>query len=214
MNHSKDHKIIEALIFGSNEPITEEDMFDKISDKSKLIQILNDIKQSYKNNGVNLIKTGNRWSFRTAADLYNKLIILKKQKRKMSKASMEVLSIIAYNQPVTRAEIENIRGVQSGRGSIDILLELSWIKPKGRRNTPGRPVTWVTTEKFLDHFSLENISSLPNIEELKANGFLDKRPAISTITDLADNNDFDKDHSLDKEDEDENLDDFINPNIN
>tara|TARA_B100001123_G_C14877627_1_gene854637 strand:- start:115 stop:750 length:636 start_codon:yes stop_codon:yes gene_type:complete len=211
MNHSKDHKIIEALIFGSNEPITEDDMCDKISDKSKLSKILNDIQQFYKDQGVNLIKTGDRWSFRTSAELYDKLIILKKQKRKMSKASMEVLSIIAYNQPITRAEIENIRGVQTGRGSIDILLELSWIKPKGRRNTPGRPVTWVTTEKFLDHFSLENINSLPNIEELKANGFLDKRPAISTITDLADSNNFEP---LDKEDEDDNLDDFINPNIN
>ena len=138
--------------------------------------------------------------------MYDSLIILKKQKRKISRAAIEVLSIIAYHQPITRSEIENIRGVQMGRGSIDILIEIGWIKPKGRRNSPGRAITWVTTEKFLEHFSLENIKNLPDVNELEANGFLDKRSSISTITDLAKEN---MDDSENNQEDEETLSDFI-----
>ena len=208
INYSKNHRIIEALIFGSTEPISEKDMLEKISSETNLNDLLNDLKDLYKERGINLVKTGMTWSFRTAPDLYENLIILKKQKRKISKAGMEVLSIVAYHQPITRAEIENIRGVQMGKGTIDILVEIGWIKPKGRRNTPGRPVMWVTTEKFLEHFSLEHIDSLPGLEELKASGFLDKRAAISTISDLSkiENENIEIDN-----DEDESLEDFITP---
>ena len=204
---SKNHKIIEALIFGSTEPVSEEDMIEKVSNNSSLQNILSDLKNYYSQHGINLVKTGNTWSFRTSKDLYDELIILKKQKRKMSRAAIEVLSIIAYHQPITRAEIENIRGVQMGRGSIDILVEIGWIKPKGRRNTPGRPVTWVTTQKFLEHFSLDNIKSLPGIDELKANGFLDKRSSIATISDIA-KQDIDENIS-ENDEEEETLSDFI-----
>ena len=123
MINSKDHRLIEALIFGSTEPVSEKDILEKISDKSLLNKILNDLQNFYKERGVNLIKTGNMWSFRTSDDLSNELTIFKTQKRKLSKAAIEVLSIIAYHQPITRAEIENIRGVQKGRGTIDILIE-------------------------------------------------------------------------------------------
>ena len=208
MNYTKNHKIIEALIFGSTEPISEDDMIEKISGEINLTNLLNELVYFYKDRGVNLVKTGKTWSFRTSPDLYENLIILKKQKRKISKAGTEVLSIIAYHQPITRAEIENIRGVQMGRGTIDILVEIGWIKPKGRRNTPGRPVLWVTTENFLEHFSLEHIDNLPGLEELKASGFLDKRTAISTISDLSK---IDDEVLEPDNEEDESLEDFISP---
>ena len=210
MSNSKDHKILEALLFASNEPVDEKTMIEKIKDKSNIDQLLIDLKNFYNDRGINLIKTGNNWSFRTSQDLKNDLIIFKEQKRKISRAAIEVLSIIAYHQPITRAEIENIRGVQMGRGSIDILMEIGWIKPKGRKKSPGRPVTWVTTENFLDNFSLENISDLPGINELKASGFLDKRTAISTISEFT-NDKIDNDEDVINQDED-NLEDFISQN--
>ncbi|PPR41873.1 MAG: hypothetical protein CFH22_00420 [Alphaproteobacteria bacterium MarineAlpha5_Bin12] len=212
MINSKDHRLIEALIFGSTEPVSEKDILEKISDKSLLNKILNDLQNFYKERGVNLIRTGNMWSFRTSDDLSNELTIFKTQKRKLSKAAIEVLSIIAYHQPITRAEIENIRGVQMGRGTIDILIEIGWIKPKGRKNTPGRPLLWATTDQFLEHFSLEDIKHLPGIDELKESGFLDKRSAISTITDIVEKNDDPNDETLINEN-DNNLDDFINQKI-
>tara|TARA_B100001123_G_C15338646_1_gene1033851 strand:- start:4797 stop:5432 length:636 start_codon:yes stop_codon:yes gene_type:complete len=210
MSNSKDHKILEALLFASNEPVDEKTMIEKIKDKSNIDQLLIDLKNFYNDRGINLIKTGNNWSFRTSQDLKNDLIIFKEQKRKISRAAIEVLSIIAYHQPITRAEIENIRGVQMGRGSIDILMEIGWIKPKGRKKSPGRPVTWVTTENFLDNFSLGNISDLPGIDELKASGFLDKRTAISTISEFT-NDKIDNDEDVINQDED-NLEDFISQN--
>ena len=212
MKYTKHHRIIEALIFGSSESVSEKDMLEKIPKNYNLNELLLELKDFYKNRGINLIKTGNRWSFRTAEDLYDKLTILKKQKRKISRAATEVLSIIAYHQPITRAEIENIRGVQMGRGSIDMLIEIGWIKPKGRRNSPGRPVTWGITDQFLDHFSLENISHLPRLDELKASGFLDKRSAISKITEIVENDQIDN-NNLSNNDSENSLDDFINQKI-
>ena len=126
--------------------------------------------------------------------------------KKLSRAAIETLSIIAYQQPVTRSEIENIRGVQMGRGSIDHLMEIGWIKPSGRKNIPGKPNLWVTTELFMEHFGIEKISDLPNKDELKASGFLDKRSAIATITDIASRKDLM--HEKEIEDE-ETLEDFI-----
>ena len=204
---NRDIKIIEAILFASNEPVPEDDLKDKIREKNKLKEYLLNLKKFYTDRGINLIKTGSKWSFRTSVDLSDELTIFKKQKRRVSRAALETLAIIAYHQPITRSEIENIRGVQMGRGSIDHLLEIGWIKPKGRKNIPGKPVLWVTTDMFLDHFEIEDITSLPDKNELKASGFLEKRSAITTISELVKNEDF---NTISNENGDEeNIDDFI-----
>ena len=204
---NKDIKLLEAILFASGEPVLENDLKEKIKDKKNLSNFLNELKDFYKDRGINLLKTGNKWSFRTSNDLSNDLTIFKVQKRKISRAALETLSIIAYQQPITRSEIENIRGVQMGRGSIDHLMEIGWIKPSGRKNIPGKPTMWSTTELFIEHFGLNDLSDLPNKEELKASGFLDKRAAIATISDLAKNDDNNNLDNLDSEDN--NIDDFI-----
>ena len=204
---NRDIKIIEAILFASNEPVLEDDLKDKIREKNKLKEYLLDLKQFYSNRGVNLIKTGTKWSFRTSGDLSDELTIFKKQKRKISRAALETLAIIAYHQPITRSEIENIRGVQMGRGSIDHLLEIGWIKPKGRKSIPGKPTLWATTDMFLEHFEIDDIMNLPDKNELKASGFLEKKSAITTISELAKNDDF---NNINAENtDDENIDDFI-----
>ena len=208
----KNLKILEAVLFASGEPIEEKYLGEKIDDSGNVKKYLNELKQFYEQRGVNLINTGNKWSFRTSTALSSDLTIFKKQKRKLSRAALETLSIIAYQQPITRSEIENIRGVQMGRGSIDHLIEIGWIKPSGRKNIPGKPTLWATTELFIEHFGLKNISDLPNKDELKSSGFLDKRSAIATISDLAKNNDnIDQFDNSDTED-DTNMDDFIQSN--
>ena len=207
MSEQKDTKILEAILFASGEPVLEDDLKQKISFKNNLIQYLENIQDSYKNSGINLVKTGNKWSFRTSEDIKNDLTIFKKQKRKLSRAALETLAIIAYQQPITRSEIENIRGVQMGRGSIDHLMEIGWIKPSGRKNIPGKPVLWITTDMFLEHFGINNLTDLPNKNELKASGFLEKRSAIAKITDMVSGeNDAENDQ---KEEEIESLEDFI-----
>ena len=209
----KDIKLLEAILFASGEPVSETDLKEKIKSRDKIKQYLSSIKEFYEKRGINLIKTGNKWSFRTSEDLIDDLTIFKTQKRKLSRAALETLSIIAYQQPITRSEIENIRGVQMGRGSIDHLMEIGWIKPSGRRNIPGKPTLWSTTELFIEHFGLNDLSDLPNKDELKASGFLDKRAAIATISDLAQTEDLADVSKDDDINEDENLDDFIqNPN--
>ena len=209
---NKDIKLIEAILFASGEPVEENDLKDKIKDKKNINSYLKDIKDFYSSRGINLIKTGSKWSFRTSSDLIEELTIFKTQKRKLSRAALETLSIIAYQQPITRSEIENIRGVQMGRGSIDNLMEIGWIKPSGRKNIPGKPTLWSTTNLFIEHFGLNNLNDLPNKDELKASGFLDKRSAIASISDLAKNNDnIDQFDNSDTED-DSNMDDFIQSN--
>ena len=185
MKIERDIKIIEAILFASSEPVSEDDLREKITNKNNFNEYLINIQKFYEVRGINLIKTGSKWSFRTSSDLIDDLTIFKQQKRKLSRAALETLAIIAYHQPITRSEIENIRGVQMGRGSIDHLLEIGWIKPGARKNIPGKPTLWSTTDIFLEHFGLENLSNLPNKDELKASGFLDKRAAIATISDLA-----------------------------
>ena len=205
---NKDIKLLEAILFASGEPVEETDLRDKIKDKKNIINYLNQIKDFYSSRGINLIKTGSKWSFRTSSELIDDLTIFKTQKRKLSRAALETLSIIAYQQPITRSEIENIRGVQMGRGSIDHLMEIGWIKPSGRKSIPGKPTLWSTTDMFIEHFGLSDLSDLPSKDELKASGFLDKRAAIATISDLAIN-----DENIDSDnEEDENLDDFIQNN--
>ena len=207
MSINRDTKILEAILFASGNPVLEEDLKEKMINKKNFKKEIEDLKIFYESRGINLIKTGNKWSFRTSETIKDELIIFKTQKRKLSRAAIETLSIIAYQQPITRSEIENIRGVQMGRGSIDHLMEIGWIKPSGRKNIPGKPALWVTTDLFMEHFGIENIADLPSKDELKASGFLEKRSAIATITDLAKTDEIiDTDNNLD---EDENLEDFI-----
>ncbi len=207
--NNKDIRLLEAILFASGEPVEEKDLQDKIIDKKNISKYLNEIKEFYNKRGINLVKTQNKWSFRTSSDLKDDLTIFKNQKRKLSRAALETLSIIAYQQPITRSEIENIRGVQMGRGSIDHLMEIGWIKPSGRKNIPGKPTLWSTTDLFVEHFGLSNLSDLPNKDELKSSGFLDKRSAIATISDLAKNDDIVDESDKDNSDNENNLDDFI-----
>ncbi len=209
---NKDLKLLEAIIFASGEPVDEKDLKEKIMDKKNLVSYLNELQKFYSSRGINLLKTGTKWSFRTSNELSDNLTIFKTQKRKLSRAALETLSIIAYQQPITRSEIENIRGVQMGRGSIDHLMEIGWIKPSGRKNIPGKPTLWSTTDLFIEHFGLNNLSDLPNKDELKASGFLDKRAAIATISDMANIDDMIENIDNTENEEDNNIDDFIQNN--
>jgi len=207
MSINRDTKILEAILFASGNPVLEEDLKEKMINKKNFKKEIEDLKLFYETRGINLIKTGNKWSFRTSETIKDELTIFKTQKRKLSRAAIETLSIIAYQQPITRSEIENIRGVQMGRGSIDHLMEIGWIKPSGRKKIPGKPALWVTTDLFIEHFGIENISDLPSKNELKASGFLEKRSAIATITDIASKNNLTEDPDF--EEEEETLEDFI-----
>ena len=175
-------RLLEALLFASENPIPEKVIADRLPEGVDIQTLLGKLTAMYKNRGVNLVKAGKNWAFRTAPDVRAQLVVEKEMTRKLSRAAVETLAIVAYHQPITRAEIEEIRGVSVSRGTLDVLLEASWIRPRGRRRTPGRPVTWGTTESFLDHFGLEDLDDLPGLDDLKASGLIDKRPAIQTLT--------------------------------
>ena len=175
----EDMRLVEALIFASATAVTERSIKERLDESADVTSILGKLKELYKGRGVELTRAGNRWFFRTAPDLGDRLKLEKMVPRKLTRAGTETLAIIAYHQPVTRAEIEEIRGVVISKGTIDILLEEGWIKPKGRRHTPGRPVTWGTSDAFLDHFGLESLNDLPGIDELKAAGLLDSRQGLA-----------------------------------
>ena len=174
-------RLVEALLFAAAEPVDEADLRDRLPADADLQAILADLVETYRNRGVVLTRVANGWAFRTAPDLAPHLRLERPSPRKLSRVGLETMAIIAYHQPVTRAEIENIRGVATSKGTLDILMEAGWIRPGRRRQTPGRPLTWVTTKGFLDHFGLASLDELPGIEELKATGFLDSRPAIATL---------------------------------
>ena len=174
-------RMVEALLFAATEPISTDFLLERLPEGTDVGVILQDIQHFYAGRGVNLMRVAGKWSLRTAEDLSSLLRIERKIKRKPSRAATECLAIIAYHQPVTRSEVEEIRGVSVSRGSFDVLLEAGWIKPVGRRRTPGRPATWGTTAKFLEEFGLESVGDLPGIEELKASGLLDARPAGMVI---------------------------------
>jgi segregation and condensation protein B len=171
--------IIEAIIFSSSEPVKTGLLQKKVPSSIDLFDILEELQNDYLERGVNLEKIEDSWAFRTSSHVSENLIIERIVRKQLSRPALETLSIIAYHQPVTRAEIENIRGVSISKGTLDNLLELEWIKPKGRRKSPGRPLTWGTTEKFLDVFGLQDISSLPGISELKSAGLIGAKPLIS-----------------------------------
>ena len=183
MTNSDDLRLLEALIFAAEKPLQIADMhkwFPSISE-SDLNNLLKALRQDYEGRGIALKDNGGFWSFKTAADLGESLNMEVEVERKLSRAAMETLAIIAYHQPLTRAEIENIRGVATGRGTLDILIESGWVKPGRRRESPGRPLTWVTTSGFLSHFGLETITDLPGVDDLKSAGLLDRRPAVQTV---------------------------------
>jgi segregation and condensation protein B len=178
---SPELRLLEALIFASAEPLDERTLRERLGNGVDIVRLLAELKQDYAGRGIDLVSTAGRWSFRTAPDLAEKLRVDAEVQRKLSRATVETLAIIAYHQPVTRAEIESIRGVATSKGTLDILMEAGWVRPGKRRESPGRPLTWITTDGFLDHFGLESLRDLPNLEDLKATGLLDSRPVLTSI---------------------------------
>ena len=168
-------RLLEAMLFASSEPLDEKSLAAQLPQGIDVNARLLDLQQEYSSRGVNLVRVNGKWTFRTANDLAWLLSKETVEARKLSRAAIETLSIIAYHQPVTRAEIEDIRGVTTSKGSVDVLLETGWIKPRGRRKSPGRPVTYGTTETFLSHFGLDAVGDLPGLEELRGSGLLDGR---------------------------------------
>ena len=175
---------VEALIFASDKPVRERDLRHHIPEDQELHPIIDIIRTRFdQTSGIELCKVGDGWAFRTRADIAEKLSQHKLVERPLSRAALEVLAIIGYHQPITRAEIEEIRGISLSKGTMDILLELGWIKPRGRRRTPGRPLTWGTSPAFLDHFGLEEITDLPGLDELKSAGLLRKGQILGALMD-------------------------------
>jgi segregation and condensation protein B len=174
-------RILEALLFASKEPLTAQELHERMPEGADVGPMLMALRDDYAARGVNLVEMDGRWAFRTAVDLADSLSMEKVVQKKLSRVALEVLSIVAYHQPVTRAEIENVRGVATNSGTLDVLVEAGWVKSGRRRESLGRPLTWVTTSDFLDQFALESLMDLPGLDELKAAGMLDRRPAIDAI---------------------------------
>jgi segregation and condensation protein B len=177
----KNYRLLEAILFASADPLSTSALHERMPDGADVGGLLMTLKQAYSSRGINLVEIDGKWALRTAADLAEDLNVERHVQKKLSRAAMETLAIIAYHQPVTRAEIENVRGVSTHKGTLDTLMEMGWIKPGRRRETLGRPLTWVTAGAFLDQFSLDAITDLPGMDEMKASGLLDRRPAIETI---------------------------------
>jgi len=174
-------KEIEAIIFAAAEPLDIDTIESKLSKKVNIEKSLEKLQREYSNRGINLICISKKWSFRTSPNLSNLMSQEKTVEKKLSKAAIETLSIIVYHQPVTRAEIEEIRGVAFGTNTLDILMELNWVKPGGRKDIPGKPIQYVTTEDFLSHFNLQKLSDLPTVDELGAAGLIDTTSVDNAI---------------------------------
>jgi segregation and condensation protein B len=180
----EDLRMTEALLFAAKEALSADEIGARLPSGADVGALLRELQDQYAPRGVNLVQVAGKWSFRTAGDLSFLLARQAVEQRKLSRAALETLSIVAYHQPVTRAEIEAVRGVMTGKGTLDVLLETGWIKMRGRRKAPGRPVTYGTTEAFLFHFGLDSLADLPGVEELRAAGLLDSRaPADLSIPD-------------------------------
>ena len=194
---------IEALIFASDLPIRERDLIMHLPENMDLAEVIAAVALRYDaTSGIELCQVGDGWAFRTKAEIAEILSQHKQVERPLSRAALEVLAIIAYHQPITRAEIEEIRGISLSKGTMDILLELGWIKPRGRRRTPGRPLTWGTSPAFLDHFGLADIGDLPGMDDLKAAGLLRKGQILGALMNHTSQND-------DLDDEDDSDADFL-----
>ncbi|MGO1117427.1 SMC-Scp complex subunit ScpB [Rhodovibrionaceae bacterium A322] len=174
-------RLLEALLFSATEPRSPKQLARYFPEGTDLIGLLQELAGLYANRGVVLEQVEESWAFRTAADIAPLMTLETITQKKLTRAALETLAIIAFHQPVTRGEIEEIRGVALSKGTLDTLLEAEWVRPRGRRRTPGKPLTWGTTTAFLDHFNLDSLESLPGLEELKAAGLLDSRPAITSL---------------------------------
>ena len=172
---------VEAILFAAEEPLDLESIQTRLKAKANVPKILKSLENQYKNRGINLICIANKWSFRTSSNLSKLMNLETSTQKKLSKAAIETLAIIVYHQPVTRSEIEAIRGVSFGTGTLEILLELNWVRPSGRKNVPGKPIQYVTTDELLSHFNLQKISDLPNVEELTSAGLIDSGNVDSSI---------------------------------
>ena len=172
---------IEAIVFAAAEPLDVDTIESKISKKVNVLNTLKKIQETYSSRGINLVCISKKWSFRTAQNLSSLMSQQKSVQKKLSKAAIETLAIIVYHQPVTRAEIEEIRGVAFGTNTLEILMELNWVKPQGRKDVPGKPIQYGTTEDFLSHFSLQKLSDLPTVDELGSAGLIDTAELDSSI---------------------------------
>jgi segregation and condensation protein B len=185
LDRAQSLRILEAVLFAAAEPLDRATIARHLPKGADVDTLIDEIERQYSGRGVNLVRAAGKVALRTASDLGHVLRIARDQPRKLSRAAVETLAIIAYHQPVTRPEIEEIRGVVISKGTLDVLMEAGWIKPHGHRETPGRPATWVVTEGFLSHFGLNSRDDLPGLDELRAAGLLDARPAVSAYTEQA-----------------------------
>lgn len=187
-------RMLEAILFAAAEPLDEASLIERLPPDANVSALVEELAQVYAKRGVNLVKLAGRWAFRTAPDLAHLLHKHAVEQKRLSRAAMETLAIVAYHQPVTRAEIEEIRGVTINKGTLDILLELGWVKMRGRRRVPGRPVTYGTSDAFLLHFGLDKVSDLPGLEELRAAGLMEGRiPASFNVPSPSDSLAMDED---------------------
>ena len=178
---SEGEKEIEAIVFAAAEPLDIDTIESKITKKINVLNALKKLQKTYENRGINLVCISKKWSYRTSEKLSHLMSQQKSIEKKLSKAAIETLSIIVYHQPVTRAEIEEIRGVAFGTNTLEILMELNWVKPLGRKDVPGKPIQYGTTEDFLSHFSLQKLSDLPTVDELSSAGLIDSSSVESSI---------------------------------
>ena len=180
-NLTEGEREVEAILFAAAEPLDVDTIESKITKKINVLKVLEKLRQTYANRGINLIYISKKWSFRTAPNLSKLMSQQKSVEKKLSQAAVETLAIIVYHQPVTRAEIEEIRGVSFGTNTLEILMELNWVKPQGRKDAPGKPIQYVTTDDFLNHFSLQKLSDLPTVDELGSAGLIDSTSIDASI---------------------------------
>ena len=178
---SKLEREVEAIIFAAEEPLDIETIEKRVGTRTNIKKVLENLQKEYSGRGINLVCVSNKWVFRTAIDLSKLMSLQKSQQKKLSKATIETLAIIVYHQPVTRSEIEEIRGVAFASNTLEILLELDWVKPAGRKDVPGKPIQYATTENFLNHFNIKKLSDLPTIDELSAAGLIEAGTVDSSI---------------------------------
>ena len=178
---SKLERQVEAILFAASEPLDIETIEKRVQTNTNLKKLLGNLQEIYKKRGINLVCIKNKWSFRTAGDLSKLMALQKSTQKKLSKATVETLAIIVYHQPVTRSEIEEIRGVSFATNTLEILLELDWVRPAGRKDVPGKPIQYATTENFLNHFNIQKLSDLPTVEELGSAGLIDTSSIDKTI---------------------------------
>ena len=180
-DHAQHLRMVEALLFAAEEPLDEKSISARMPDGADVTALVAELEQRYQGRGVNLVTVAGKWAFRTAADLHFLLEEHRQDVRRLSRAALETLAIIAYHQPVTRAEVEEVRGVSLSKGTLDLLMEIGWVKIRGRRRSPGRPLTYGVSDAFLEHFSLATIKDLPGLDELKAAGLLEGEPSLTVL---------------------------------